>query len=143
EERAMAVLLLFDPDSAVRRTVSGALAQVAALLTPTEVRRLIAIRNWRPEDERADVDAIIRKARAEGVDCAPWDAGDAEGIVATAVDGAKAQAFLLVSPAGRKKRFSSILIKDGIADAFSGEPETRRQIEMSLAAAQMGAPTLP
>jgi hypothetical protein len=37
---------------------------------------------------------------------------------------------------------SSLLIKDGIADAWSGEPESRRQIETSLAAAGMGAPTL-
>lgn len=127
----------------MRRAVAGALAQVAASLTPTEVRRLIAMRNWRPENERADVDAIIRKARAEGVGCAPWDAGGMEAIVATAIDGAMAQAFLLISPAGRKKRLSSILVKDGIADAFSGEPETRRQIEMSLAAGGVGAPTLP
>ena len=142
EGRGAAVLFLLDPDSVVRRAVAGALAQVAATLTPTEVRRLIAIRNWRPENERADVDAIIRKARAEGIDCAPWDAGSVQAIVATAIDGANAQAFLLISPAGRQKRLSSILIKDGIADAFSGEPEARRQIEMSLAAAGMGAPTL-
>jgi hypothetical protein len=141
--RGAAVLFLLDPDSTVRRAVAGALAQVAASLTPTEVRRLIAMRNWRPENERAEVDAIIRKARAEGIDCAPWDKGSMESIVATAIDGAMAQAFLLISPAGRKKRLSSILIKAGIADAFSGEPETRRQIEMTLAAAAMGAPALP
>jgi hypothetical protein len=143
EGRGAAALFLLDPDPVVRRAVAGALAQIAASLTPTEVRRLIAMRNWRPENERADVDAIIRKARAEGVGCAPWDAGSMEAIVATAIDGAMAQAFLLISPAGRKKRLSSILVKDGIADAFSGEQETRRQIEMSLAAAGMGAPTLP
>jgi hypothetical protein len=37
---------------------------------------------------------------------------------------------------------SSLLIKDGIADAWSGEPESRRRIEMSLAAAGMDTPTL-
>src|ERR1700726_3041727 len=143
EARGAAVLFLLDPNSTERRTVAGALAQVAASLTPTEVRRLIAMRNWRPENERAEVDAVIRKARAEGIDCAPWDKGSMESIVATAIDGAMAQAFLLISPAGRKKRLSSILIKAGIADAFSGEPETRRQIEMTLTAAAMGAPALP
>lgn len=142
EARGSAVLFLLDPDSTVRRTVAGALAQVAASLTSTEVRRLIAMRNWRPENERAEVDAVIRKARAAGIDCAPWEAGSIETIVATAVDGAAAQAFLLTSPVGRKKRISSILIKDGIADAWSGEPESRRQIEMSLAAAGMDTPTL-
>src|SRR5258705_5323057 len=100
------------------------------------------MRNWRPENERAAVDAVIRKARAVGLDCAPWEAGSIEAIVATAVDGATAQGFLLISPVGRKKRISSVLIKGGIADAWSGEPESVRQIEMSLAAAGMDTPTL-
>src|SRR5229473_324375 len=142
EARGAAVLFLLDPASAVRRVVAGALAQVAASLTPTEVRRLIAMRNWRPENERAEVDAVIRKARAAGIDCAPWEAGSIEAIVATTVDGATAQGFLLISPVGRKKRISSVLTKGGIADAWSGEPESRRQIEMSLAAAGMDTPTL-
>jgi hypothetical protein len=139
--RGAAVLFLLDPDSTVRRAVAGALTEVAVSLTPTEVRRLIAMRNWRPEDERAEVDAVIRKARAAGIDCAPWEASSIEAIVATAVDGAAAQAFLLISPAGRKKRISSVLIKDGIVDAWSGEPESPRQIKMSLAAG-LDTPTL-
>jgi hypothetical protein len=142
EARGAAVLFLLDPNSAVRRAAAGALAQVAASLTPTEVRRLIAMRNWRPEKERAEVDAVIRKARAAGIDCAPWQAGSIEAIVATAIDGATTQAFLLISPVGRKKRISSLLTKGGIADAWSGEPESRRRIEASLAAAGMNAPTL-
>jgi hypothetical protein len=142
EARAAAVLFLLDPDSAVRRAVAGALDQVAASLTPTDVRRLIAMRNWRPEDERAEVDAIIRKARGAGIDCAPWEAGSIEAIVATAVDGSAAQGFLLISPVGRKKRISSLLVKVGIADAWSGEPESRRQIEMSVAAAGMDTPKI-
>jgi hypothetical protein len=139
EGRGAAVLFLLDPDSVVRRAVGRAQAPGAASRTPTEVRRLIAIRNWRPEEERSDVDAIIRKARAAGIDCAPWEAGSLEVIFATAIDGAMTQALLLISPSGRKKRLSSILIKNGIADAFSTEPETRRRIETSLAATG-GAP---
>ena len=115
--RGAAVLFLLDPNSTVRRAVARVLAQVAASLTPIEVRRLIAMRNWRPENERAEVDAVIRKARAAGIDCAPWEAGSIEAIVATAIDGATAQGFLLISPAGRKKRISSVLTKGGIADA--------------------------
>src|SRR5258708_1687111 len=142
EARGAAVLFLLDPNSAVRRAVAGALAQVAALLTPAQVRRLIAMRNWRPENERAEVDAVIRKARAAGIDCAPWEAGSIEAIVATAVDGATAQTFLLISPVGRNQRISSLLGKGGIADAWSGEPQSRRKIESSLAAAGMDIPTL-
>jgi hypothetical protein len=126
----------------VRRVVAGALEQVAASLMPMEVRRLITMRNWRPENERAEIDAIIRKARAAGIDCAQWDMGSIERIVATAIDGAATQGFLLVCPAGRKKRLSSLLTKVGIVDAWSGEPESRRRIETSLADAGMGAAVL-
>src|SRR5262249_16989020 len=97
--RGAAVLLLLDPDRVVRRAVAEALATVASSLSPTEVRRM---RNWRPENERAEVDGIVRKARAAGVDCAQWEAGTTETILATAIDGAAPQGFLLVSPAGRK-----------------------------------------
>ena len=137
-----AVLFLLDPDSAVRRVVAAGLAQVAASLGPTDVRRLLAVRNWRPENERADVDAIIREARAAGIECAQWEPGSIDAISATTVDGAATQGFLLVSPAGRKKRISSILIKGAIADAWTGEPEPRRQIEATLASSGMAVPTL-
>jgi hypothetical protein len=140
--RGAAVLLLLDPDRVVRRAVAGALATVASSLSPTDVRRLVAMRNWRPENERAEVDGIVRKARAAGVDCAQWEAGSTETILATAIDGAATQGFLLVSPAGRKKRISSILTKGGVADAWSGEPESRRRIEAALADSGVDAPML-
>ena len=140
--RGIAVLFLLDPDPSVRRAIAEALGQAAASLTPIDLRRLIAMRNWRPDGERAAVDAVIRKARAAGIDCAQWQAGRIETIAATGIDGAMTQGFLLVSPVGRKKRISSILTKAGIADAWSGEPESRRRIEAALAAAQLDAPTL-
>jgi hypothetical protein len=142
EVRGLAVLFLLDPASTVRRAVAQALARVAASLTPIEVRRLIAMRNWRPENERAEIDVIIRAARAAGIGCAQWQAGSVETILASAVDGVAAQGFLMISPAGRKGRASSILTKGGIADAWSSEPESRRQIEASLAIAGMDAPML-
>jgi len=89
--RCAAVLFLLDPDPAVRRAAAGALVQIASSLSSTDVRRLIAMRNWRPENERAEVDAIIRKARAAGIDCAQWAPGGAEMILATVIDGAATQ----------------------------------------------------
>jgi hypothetical protein len=47
-----------------------------------------------------------------------------------------------VSPAGRKKRISSILTKGGVADAWSGEPESPRRIEAELTDSGMDAPML-
>ena len=142
--RSATVLLLLDAGPAVRRAVAGALGQVAASLTPVDVRRLIAMRNWRPENERAQVDAVIRKARSAGIACAQWDAGSIDTAVATAIDGSGAQVLLLMSPAGGKKmRASSILTKGGIADAWSTEPGSRREIETGLASVRADAPTLP
>lgn len=142
EARSVAVLFLLDPKPAVRRAVAVALGQVVTSLTPTDVRRLIAMRDWRPENERAEVDAIIRKARAASIECAQWAAGSIETIVATCIDGATTQGFLLLSPVGRKWRISSALTKGGIADAWSGKPESRRRVEASLAGAGMEAPRL-
>ncbi|HEY7300922.1 MAG TPA: hypothetical protein VH684_23770 [Xanthobacteraceae bacterium] len=141
QARSAAVLFLLDPEAAIRREIAEALGQAAASLTATDVRRLIAIRNWRPEQERAQVDAVIRKARAAGIECAQWEQGVVEAILASAIDGSEAQAFLVISPVGRKRRLSSILTKGGVADAFSGEPERRRRLEEDMEA--MGAPTLP
>lgn len=139
DTRTLAVLLLLDADSAVRRAAAEALARIAASLAPVDVRRLIAMRNWRPESERAEVDAIIRAARAAGIECAQWEKGSIEAVVASAIDGSAAQGFILVSPAGRKKRISSILTKSGITDAWSGGPESLRSIEAALADAGRSA----
>jgi len=142
DARPAAVLFLLDPEPTVRAAASEALAKVASALSPTDVRRLIAIRNWRPKKERASVDAIIRRARAVGIDCAQWPAGAAEMIGATAIDGSLAQAFLLLSPAGKKKIVSSILTKGRIADAWCNEPESPRKIRAALADANRDAPML-
>ncbi|MBV9236994.1 MAG: hypothetical protein JOZ94_14265, partial [Xanthobacteraceae bacterium] len=129
--RAAGALFLLDGDAAVRCSVAEMLDQVASSLTPTDLRRLIAMRNWRPHNERAVVDAVIHKARAAGIACAPWEKGSIESILATMIDGTTAQAFMLVSPAGRKKRASAILTKVGLAEAWSGDPEPRSRIEAS------------
>ncbi len=141
--RAAAVLFLLDADPSVRRSIAAALADASSSLSSTDVRRLITMRNWRPGGERGQIDAIVRKARTGGVDCAPWATGGIEAILSSMLDGAAAQGFLLLSPAGRKWRLSSILTKVGIADAWCSEPEARRQIETSLRAAGVDTPMLP
>jgi len=143
DAHATAVLFLLDPVAAVRRAAGGALAQTAALLTPTEVRRLIAMRNWRPANERAEIDTIIRKARAAGIDCAPWEADSVEDIVATSIDGAATQGFLLISPTGRKRRISSILTKGGIADGLERRARIAPPDRSEPGRCRDGRPKLP
>jgi hypothetical protein len=141
--RDASVLFLLDPDPMARRAVATALEAVAAKLSPGSVRRLIAVRNWRPDDERPMVDAVVRAARAAGIDCAQWDAGGAEAMLATAIDGSGAQGFVIVSPAGRRRRTSSLLVKHGLRDAWSGAPESQRQIATMLAGVAAEQPMMP
>jgi hypothetical protein len=141
--RSAAVLLLLDPEPATRRAAADALLQVAASLTPADVRRLIAMRNWRPENERSAVDAVIRKARAAGIDCAQWEEASVEKIMATCVDGSGSQLFAMVSPVGpKKKMLSSVMTRDGISDAMCLQPGSRREVEACLDEL-LATPTLP
>jgi hypothetical protein len=141
--QAAAVLNLLDPAPMVRSAAATALASSASALSPTDVRRLIAVRNWRCENERAEIDAIVRKARAAGVDCAQWRVDTAETILATALDGAGTQGFMVVSAAGRKKRLSPILIRNGIVEAISSMPESRRIVEKVLRDFEQGLAVVP
>jgi hypothetical protein len=141
--RSAAVLFLLDPSPGTRMAVAAALARVCAALSPTDVRRLIAMREWRPEQERAAIDALVRRAREAGIAAAPWPAGSAEEILASAVDGAASQGLVIVSPSGRKKRIASILVKDGIADAFVGDEKSRRQTDATITRAAVEGQMAP
>jgi hypothetical protein len=132
--RAAAVLCLLDPSEAGRDAAAAGLLQTAALLSPVDLRRLIAMRNWRPEHERPEVDAIIQKMRAAGVACAAWDKTVVNALRASPVDGSNAQLFHLLSPAGRRKRLSSILTRNGIVDAFTTDPQTSRAVAYAVEA---------
>jgi hypothetical protein len=133
--REAAVLMLLDPEPTVRAAAAAILERQSASLSPISVRRLIAMRNWRPEAERPQIDKIVRTARAKGIECAAWDAGGAEQILSSGLDGSFAQTCLIVSPAGQRKRLSSILCKRGLRDALCAPPESKSQLQKMLAAA--------
>jgi hypothetical protein len=133
--REAAVLMLLDPEPTIRAAAAARLERQSVSLSPISVRRLIAMRNWRPEAERPEIDKIVRTARAKGIDCAAWDAGGAEEILASGLDGSFAQTCLIVSPAGRRKRLSSILCKHGLRDALCTPPESKSQLQKMLAVA--------
>lgn len=139
-----APLFLLDPEAKVRHGAAGPLLRNAAALSPTALRRLIAIRNWVPEDERPLIDQVVREARAKGVVCASWRAGNATEICASAIDGAGTQGFMIVSPAGRRQRLSSILMRhgSGILDAWSADPSSKREIAEMFDQARATTPLL-
>jgi len=133
--REAAALAVLNSNPAVRREAALALLQHCHDLTPAVLRRLIVIRNWLPEDERHLIDQVIKAARLAGVECATWMPGGANGeIQASVIDGAGAQATMIVTHAGRKHRLSGVLFKQGVgvADAWTLEPESRRHIGRTL-----------
>ena len=66
---------LLDPAPSVRQALATALRDAARKgnVTPTMLRRMIAMRNWLPGDSRAALDTAIATARRKGVPPAQWD----------------------------------------------------------------------
>ncbi len=118
--REAALLGLLNSEPSVRRAVGQALQSSRHPVSPASLRRLIALRNWLPADERAPVDRAVQSARGNGVECAQWAAGAPATIYASAIDGAGAQGFIIVAPDGKKFRLASLLVKRGfgIRDAW-------------------------
>lgn len=133
--RNTAALMVLDPDAEVRRTATESLAAHADAIAPTALRRLIAVRTWLLEAERPRLDQVVRAARTKGVECASWEPAPATlTVYASLIDGSGAQGFLIVTPAGRRQRLTSVLIKHGVGilDAWAGEPDTKRRITDTL-----------
>jgi hypothetical protein len=104
-----------------------ALVPVAGRLAPDSLRRLITIRNWRPENERAAVDAIIREVRARNIVTAPGAPDQIVAAYASPEDGSGAQGVMFEVPAGKKRQFVSIMLKRGVTDAFVLDPMTKKE----------------
>lgn len=133
--REAAVLMLLDPAPYVRGAVIAALESKPASVSPVSLRRLIAMRNWRPQAERGKIDEVVRAVRAKGTECASAEPSRAEEFFASGIDGSGAQTGLVVSSAGRRKQLSSILLKHGLRDAMTGAPQTGRELTQTLAQA--------
>ena len=143
--RDAGALGVLDPDQEVRRRAALSLFRSAQTITPTTLRRLIAIRGWWPEADRHLIDQAVRAARAHGIDCATWRPAGTSDVRASAIDGSGAQGFLIVTPAARRQILSSVVARHGtgMLDAWSGEPETRKRIAATIAQAEEAALTLP
>jgi len=141
--REAAVLLVLDAEPAVRQAAAVELQARIEGLSPDSVRRLITMRNWCLETERPLVDSIVHAARAKGIMCATWQEASAEAILASCIDGSGAQGFLILSPAGKRKRLSSVLLKNGVRDAWTGPPESPRKLQATLGGAAAGTFMMP
>ena len=130
--RDAATLYLLDPSSEVRQSLCQVMIENAspAMVSPTALRRMIALRNWLPERERHRLDAAIKKARQKQVDCAPWPARQVLDIQASNIDGVGAQSLFAIVKDGRKHIIASLLVKQaaGIADAWCLRDQTKADV---------------
>jgi hypothetical protein len=128
--REASVGWLLDAGPQTRRTAAERLGQAAGhgRISSTMLRRLILIRNWLVEEERALVDTGIRIARQAGIEIAPAPAAEISEVIATAIDGAGSQSFFVVVRDGRKHAVCALLLKrdHGVADAWVNRGLTRR-----------------
>ena len=127
--REAAVAWVLDPGPATRRDAASLLLQAAQAgrVSGTMLRRLITIRNWLGDGERPAVDSVIRACRLKGIECAPLPAAEVSRILATAVDGSRAQSFFAAVKDGRKRAVAAVLLKPaGIGDAWVNAGLSRR-----------------
>ncbi|MBF0163890.1 MAG: hypothetical protein HQM01_05170 [Magnetococcales bacterium] len=130
------VILALHPEEPVRREALRWLLENARSVTPTALRRLIVIRNWLPEGEKKNLDALIKAARIKGVECARWDPPlPLEGLQASRMDGVGALSLLLSMPVKpNRARIAGILVKQrvGIADSWITPPIPRNEAQTTF-----------
>jgi len=66
------------------------------LVSPEMLRRMIAMRNWIPAEQRHAIDKSIKACRQNSVECASWPSGTTERVLATAVDGSGGLSVLVM-----------------------------------------------
>jgi hypothetical protein len=124
---------LLDPAVSVRKALANALGDAArkGTITPTMLRRMIAMRNWLPEDSRATLDAAIATARRKGVSPAQWNDVEVRQLACTGVDGSGAIGVLAHCRSKRKNVLGSLVLKHGIGvrDAWAREGVKTKEIE--------------
>jgi hypothetical protein len=140
--RETAVLLLLDPEPTVRRAATSALHNAVAEISPASLRRLIVMRNWCPANERPGLDAIIRAARAKGIECAPSPSTATELILASGIDGSRGQGFLIVSRDGQEMLMSTVLLKGIIFHAEVSPPQSATEIQHAIVRAAAKTPMI-
>jgi hypothetical protein len=141
------ILFLLDPASQVRRAVCQMVGRNAlpSLLSSTSLRRMIALRNWLPEDERQPLDKAIGTARRNQVECASWPRKRVAKILATNMDGAGAQSVFAIVKEGRKNTIACLLVKQGvgIADAWCLREQTKAEVKSFLGHIQEATDCIP
>jgi hypothetical protein len=134
---------LLDSGATTRRDTAILLREAAAAgqISGTMLRRLMAIRNWVPADDRAAVDAVIRICHENGVECAPVGATELRDVVASAIDGSGAQSVFVVVKDGHKEAAVSLQLKQGIGvrNAWVNGGLSKAQVDLFLSQVEVQA----
>ena len=127
--------MALDPAPSVRQALATALQDAARKgnVTPTMLRRMIAMRNWLPGD-RAALDTAIATARRKGVPPAQWDDVEVASSRAPASMALARLAFLAHCRSKRKHVLGSLVLKHGIGvrDAWARKGIKTKEIEQSF-----------
>jgi hypothetical protein len=106
---------LLDRDAAIRAAAGALTAELAA--------KIVAVRNWMPNDEaRAKVDQAVKLAMRSGLTAGaapePWTI---HSVLATLPDGGGAQSIMIALQSGSSRKVAMLLLKQehGVKDAYT------------------------
>lgn len=123
---------LLDPAAAVRSAIAAGVGQVASVggVSGTMLRRLVVLRNWLREPDRAPVDRAIQACRRKGVEIAPSPQPVVREVFASGIDGAGAQSVFVLAREGRRNAVACFLLKQGVGvrDAWARHGLTRAEL---------------
>lgn len=139
--REAAMGWLFDRVREVRAAVVATIHQACSQANPSQIisgamlRRLIMVRNWVPEAERAAIDEAIKACRMRGIVVSPLRATQVRDIFVSGWDGSGAQSAFIVIQEGRKFGVASVLLKQsmGVRDAWVQHGMTRKYVDDMIA----------
>lgn len=96
------------------------LAAPHGFVSPTMLRRMIAVRNWLPAGDRVGLDKAIAAARKQSIDCAPWPRPVVQQVLCSGIDGSGAFTVLVIAEQAGKPLVAGVLVKRGfgVRDAW-------------------------
>lgn len=132
-----AVLFLLHPVKEVRLTLLANLNKIFSgiSLTPKSLSRLLVIRQWVPEDEKAMIESLLALQRKQGGQFAESEQQTLVEIKATERDGSGTQALFLLLKSKRKFSSSGLLLKkeQGVKDCWITSPTSKEEASTQIA----------
>ena len=133
--------------SSVRLRITEILETTASqgLVSPVMLRRMIAMRNWLPTEQRHALDRSIKACRQSGVECASWPTAGRGRVLATAVDGSGGLSIHFILPEGDDYTVAGMFARVGVGirDAWVKHDISQAELEDIEARFLADAPLQP